>query len=232
RSDMLIYSADMYYTFFLFNATPPPQTYTLSLHDALPISEIQDAGEDAHDLAFRAAKRARERVAVESERIDSRTRKDVGLSDLDRPVLELLREHPRNGYAASHSRNVPLSEHLEDQIDCAPAVLQVEHRDAIESALLDTRDARVGQEAPKGLREGRRGFRLVFDFMQTEPTSGFVEQLCLPACGRIDPKDDFVSSLVRLVDVTANEILPLRDEGPYVEGGEGSLHSFRSEEPG
>src|SRR5207249_1063529 len=38
-------------------------------------AEIQDAGEDAHDLAFRAAKRARERVAVESERIDSRTGK-------------------------------------------------------------------------------------------------------------------------------------------------------------
>src|SRR5438309_6608304 len=27
----------MYPTFFFFNATPPPEIYTLSLHDALPI---------------------------------------------------------------------------------------------------------------------------------------------------------------------------------------------------
>src|SRR5256884_9261419 len=71
-------------------------------------AEIQDAGEDAHDLAFRGAKRTRERVAVEAERIDSRTGKNVGLSDLDRPVLERLREHRRNSYAISHN-DVPLS---------------------------------------------------------------------------------------------------------------------------
>src|SRR5205085_12226159 len=34
---------------FLYNATPPTEIYTLSLHDALPISQLL-AGEQLHDL--------------------------------------------------------------------------------------------------------------------------------------------------------------------------------------
>src|SRR5437762_7876343 len=37
--------------FFFFNAPPPPDIYTLSLHDALPICRRHDARQHRHDLA-------------------------------------------------------------------------------------------------------------------------------------------------------------------------------------
>src|SRR5205814_9603160 len=48
--------------FFLFNATPPPQLYTLSLHDALPISDRCGGGRARRDDRRAARTRDRDRV--------------------------------------------------------------------------------------------------------------------------------------------------------------------------
>ena len=61
--------------------------------------------------------------------------------------------------------------------------------------------------------------------MEAEPTAGLVEQFGLAADGCVDSKDDFVFPLVCLVDVTSDEVLPLRHEGSEIEGGQGRLHS-------
>src|SRR5690606_11091817 len=43
-----IYYPDFYYLFFVLNATPPTEIYTLSLHDALPILTFDDKNQDGN----------------------------------------------------------------------------------------------------------------------------------------------------------------------------------------
>src|SRR6266542_3425210 len=46
----------------------------------------------------------------------------------------------------------------------------------------------------------------------------------LPATGKVGPEDGFVFPLIDLVDVPADEPLPLRDKSAEVEGGQGRFH--------
>src|SRR5439155_433324 len=90
--------------------------------------------------------------------------------------------------------DVPFAEYLEDEVDWFASALDMEDRDPVEPALLDSLDAGVVEEPPQTLRERGRGFRLVLDFVEAEPAPRLVEQLDLAARRCVDSEDDFVSS--------------------------------------
>src|SRR2546425_1231774 len=187
--------------------------------------------EDADHLTLGCPHCGRESAAVELERVQPRFREPVLLADLDRSVFERLRKEDRGDRVFLRDDDVPFAEHLEDEVDRFASAVKMEDRNPVEPALLDALNAGVVEEPPQTLRERRRGFRLVLDVVEAEAAPRLVEQFDLAARRYIDSKDDFVSLLVRLVDMAAEEVLPLRNKGPQIGGGKGRLRFRRSEDP-
>src|SRR2546430_17047776 len=80
--------------FFFFNDTATTEIYTLSLHDALPISD----GRAAVGVA-RKAERRRDRGAGTQPRAHLRRRGDRDASSGDRKSTRLNSSHSQNSYA-------------------------------------------------------------------------------------------------------------------------------------
>src|SRR2546425_13319533 len=118
----------LYFTFFFFNDTATTEIYTLSLHDALPISHVPpDALEHAQDvLALELLHRLPERRAG----VLGEARARVRQRDVERDVLELddvaLREHDRAMHDVLQLAHVPrpvvARQHLERARRHAPHV--------------------------------------------------------------------------------------------------------------
>src|SRR3989441_4281400 len=195
-------------------------------------AQVQNARQDPDYLTLGRAESICESASVELERVQSRLRESVRFGDLDRSVLERLRKEDRGDRVLLRDDDVPFAEYLEDEVDRFSSALEMEDRNPVEPVLLDSLDAGVVEEPPQSLRERRRGFRLVLDLVEAEPAPRLVEQFDLAARKCVDSEDDFVSLLVRLVDMTADELLPLRDESPQIAGGKGWLHFRRSADPG
>src|SRR5207248_11213215 len=91
-------------TIFLYNAPPPTQIYTLSLHDALPISRRSRGRRNARTARFPARPRVRRGAgfSVQSSGAarQNRRRAAIGLgSDLDRKSTRLNSSHRTISYA-------------------------------------------------------------------------------------------------------------------------------------
>src|SRR5690348_17418699 len=84
----------MFCLYFFFNDPPTTEIYTLSLHDALPISDrvdgvVGEIGRDLHEQRLRAPLRA-----LGHERVEDRTR-----GRGDRKSTRLNSSHPSISYA-------------------------------------------------------------------------------------------------------------------------------------
>jgi len=186
-------------------------------------AEIQDGRKDADYLSLGPSYRGGETSSVEFERVDAGHRKDVLLADLHRAILELLWGEDSDDLPFSTDDEIPSAEDLEDDVKSVRTSFEAEERDPIEALLLDRRQSSVIKQPPEGLCEGRRGSRLFFDLMEAEPAARLGIEFDLSAIRDIDAEDDFVFSLVDLVDIASDEALPLRDEDTEIEGGDGRL---------
>src|SRR5690606_41590464 len=96
-----IYYPDFYYLFFVLNATPPTEIYTLSLHDALPILTFDDKNQDGNIDYYNdenpeyAAKAAAEGKRGNELTID----KDIMVLAKDRKSTRLNSSHVKISYA-------------------------------------------------------------------------------------------------------------------------------------
>ena len=187
-------------------------------------AEIQDGRKDADHLSLGPSYRGGEASSVEFERVDAGDRKDVLLSNLHRAILELLRGEDSDDLPFSTDDEISSAEDLEDHVKSVGTSFEAEDRDPIEALLLDRDQSSVIEQPPEGLCEGRRGSRLFFDLMEAEPAARLGIELDLSAIWDIDAEDDFVFSLIDLVDMAPDEALPLRDEDTEIEGGDGRLH--------
>ena len=195
-------------------------------------AEVEDAREDADDLPLRVPEGPPESLPVELEGVRPEGRERVRLSDPEGTVLERLADEDGNRDAILHEDEVPLLEHLEHEVEPVRPALEMEDRDPVEASLLHADDPGVVERPSKSLGERRQGLRPVLDLVEAQPPAGPRVELRLAAPGDVEAEEDLVVLLVHLVDVSPDEALPLRDEGPEVKRGEGRLHGRSREGPG
>ncbi len=169
-------------------------------------------------MAFRAPQGFPEAASVEFERIHPGRRECVRLAHLDLAVLERLRKLHRHGRLALRDDEISIPEDLEDDAEGIGTPFDREHRDPVESPLLDRDDAGVVEQPPERLRERRRRLRFRFELMQAHPAARLAVEFGLPAAGQVDSEDDLVLALIDFVDVPSDQPLPFRDERPHIEG--------------
>ena len=138
-------------------------------------AQVQDAREDPDHLTLGCAECAGESASVKLERVQPRFREPILLADLDRSVFERLGKEDRGDRVLLRDDDVPFAKYLEDEVDWFASSLEMEDRNPVEPALLDSLDAGVVEEPPQTLRERGRGFRLVLDFVEAEPAPRLVE---------------------------------------------------------
>src|SRR2546422_2780592 len=97
------------YTFFFFNDTATTEIYTLSLHDALPIS-IAFAGDDQVQLDAAVGPRAGTKRGALDPRVVQRQRSEEHTSELQsrlhlvcRLLLEKKKHHKKKSAVAKHA---------------------------------------------------------------------------------------------------------------------------------